>query len=142
MTFTLQRLSVVGDATIGFLSCDGRLVCWTLEDVIREQAGVPVAQWKVPGQTAIPAGAYPLRVTFSPRFKKPLPLVSDVPGFEGIRIHAGNTAKDTEGCILVGLWRKGDAVLESRAAMTMLMGLLGDGAHRLVIHDPLRGDDE
>jgi hypothetical protein len=135
MTFDLHRIGAVHDATVGFLTREGRFLCWTLED---QQRTGP----KVPGATAIPAGTYPLRVTFSPRFKKPLPLVSDVPGFTGVRIHAGNTVKDTEGCILVGLRRKGDTVLESRAAMTMLMGLLGDGAHRLIIHDPIRGDDE
>lgn len=136
MTFTLQRLSVVDDATIGFLSCDGRLVCWTLEDVIREQAGVPVTAWKVPGQTAIPAGRYQVRVTLSPRFKRPLPLLFRVPGFEGVRIHAGNTAKDTEGCILVGLTRQQNTVRESRKALEVVMGMMKEDVHWLDIVNP------
>lgn len=77
-----------GDVFIGY----------TLEDVVRSGP-------KVAGRTAIPAGNYPLTVTMSNRFKKPLPLLSDVPNFSGVRIHGGNSSDDTEGCILVGRTR-------------------------------------
>ena len=68
---------------------------------------------KVPGQTAVPAGVYEAVLTLSPRFKRVLPLLLDVPGFEGILIHRGNTAKDTAGCILLGENREPGKVVNS-----------------------------
>ena len=90
-----RRLSANG-WTQGQLSCDGVHSCYTCEDVIR-----PPGE-KVPGQTAIPAGRYQIIITDSPRFKRRLPILLNVPDFSGIRIHAGNTDRDTEGCILPG----------------------------------------
>lgn len=99
--------------TLGKLFVDGEFACYTCEDKVRPK--------KVFGETAIPTGNYKLSLTWSNRFKRVLPLLDDVPGFEGIRIHSGNTAADTEGCVLVGLSRTTDAVLESRKAMELLM---------------------
>ncbi len=111
----LQREPSAGGATVGHLSEGGTWICWTLEDVIREVPSVPVAAWKVHGATAIPVGRYRVVVTPSNRFKRVLPLLEAVPGFEGIRIHAGNTSADTEGCILVGSGRTGNTVTGSKA---------------------------
>src|SRR5437588_5321023 len=86
----------------------------SLEDVVRAD-GV-----KIPHETAIPAGRYTVDITFSPRFNRDLPLLLNVQGFLGIRIHPGNTANDTEGCILVGRHRAGNAITESRAAFDAL----------------------
>ena len=97
MELTLQRIAKNKAYTLGELSIDGEKFCHTLEPRWRE----PEAK-KVPGKTAIPAGRYPVVITLSPKFKQWLPLLLHVPGFTGIRIHAGNTAKDTKGCILVG----------------------------------------
>jgi hypothetical protein len=102
--------------TLGELLIDGEHVCYTLEDVIRERAGVPVEQWKVLGQTAIPAGVYAVGIDYSPHFGRDMPHVLEVPGFEGVRIHPGNTASDTEGCLLVGEAQGADSVRQSVAA--------------------------
>lgn len=110
----VQRTWKSNESTVGTLTF-GDLQLYTLEDVVRAP-GV-----KVYGETAIPAGMYELQITMSNRFKKLLPLVLNVPGFEGIRIHAGNTAKDTEGCLLLGLQRQPNFVGQSVAAMAMFM---------------------
>lgn len=108
--------------TIGTMTINGSYECFTLEDVVREVNGQDVKEWKVPGETAIPKGVYPVTITYSQRFKKDLPLVESVPGFAGIRIHPGNTAADTEGCILVGRAKTPTSVTESRVAFADLFG--------------------
>ena len=100
-------------ATMGLLLIDGVFTCWTLEDVVREV--------KIPGETAIPAGRYDVRLSLSQRFQKVLPEVLAVPGFTGIRIHAGNTQADTHGCVLVGRVRVYDRVEESKLALMNVM---------------------
>ncbi len=114
----LRRFAQVNDATPGDLYIDGVYECHTLEDQVREP-GV-----KVPGKTAIPAGTYRVILSLSQRFKRVLPLLCDVPGFTGVRIHAGNTTADTEGCILVGREVLGDTIRQSRAALGGLMEVL------------------
>jgi len=96
--------------TLGKLHVNGIRMLYTVEDKVRQVNGVPVIEWKVKGETAIPTGDYRVIVSMSHRFKKMLPLLLDVPGFEGIRIHPGNTDKDTEGCILVGTHRTKEGV--------------------------------
>ena len=95
MKLKLTRHFFRPDRTIGEMEIDGKFFCYTLEDTVRE-AGV-----KIPHETAIPAGIYKVVVSFSQRFKKRLPMLLDVPGFQGVRIHGGNTPEDTRGCILV-----------------------------------------
>ncbi len=94
MNLFLQRIAQTPEYTIGRLYIDEKFFCHTLEDPVREE--------KIAGKTAIPEGIYNVVVNHSPKFKRDLPLLLDVPDFEGIRIHRGNTAKDTSGCILVG----------------------------------------
>ena len=103
MKLVLQRTHQVGPRTFGELSVDGRRLCYTLEDEIREQSGVPVAIWKIKGATAIPSGTYRVSLEYSPRFGPDTLTVHDVPGFDGVRMHAGNTEADTEGCPLLGM---------------------------------------
>lgn len=122
MELKLVRKEFTNDSTIGDLSINGEFECFTLEDRVR-----PV---KIKGETAIPLGAYEVVVTYSNRFKKPLPLFLNVPGFEGIRIHAGNTKKDTEGCILVGQTKSKNMVGRSRAAFDILFGKIQAAAQK------------
>lgn len=111
---TLTRDVAGTNCQFGTLTCDGHpFTCDTLEDTVREIIGAPVESWKIPGETAIPRGRYLVKWTWSNRFQKFTPQVMDVPGFAGIRIHAGNTDKDTEGCILVGHGRGDDRILNS-----------------------------
>lgn len=126
MELILEREPSGAHATLGKLSCGGEFVCDTLEDVVRERPGEPVESWKVKGETAIPAGRYAVTLTHSERFKRTLPLLGGVPGFSGIRIHPGNTAADTEGCILPGK-RVGPAtVIESRKVFLELYMRIDD----------------
>jgi hypothetical protein len=111
-------------ATIGRLFVDDVFECFILEDAIREQPGKPVALWKVKGRTAIPAGTYAVVITESARFRRPLPLLVDVPGFSGIRIHSGNTHEDTEGCLIPGRARGVATVKESGVAFRALFAKL------------------
>ena len=102
MKLKLKREFFGDNATIGRLYLDDQFVGYTLEDKYREVEGQPTSMWKVMSKTAIPKGTYNVSVTLSQRFKTYLPLLSDVPGFSGVRIHTGNSSADTEGCILVG----------------------------------------
>lgn len=120
MEIVLNRLQCDPDVTIGELLVDGQFECWTCEDTVRAQG------FKVPGKTAIPYGRYEIIVTMSQRFGVMLPLLLNVPMFSGIRIHPGNTAADTEGCILPGEVRLGKSVGRSRAAFNVLFPRIRD----------------
>lgn len=108
--------------TMGMLYIDDMFECYSLEDPVRAE--------KVKGHTAIPAGKYRVIINRSIRFKKDLPLLLEVPNFEGIRIHAGNIASDTEGCILVGKDRGRDSIGRSREAMADLQEQIADALNR------------
>lgn len=104
MKLTLQRDDLQASRTFGrVLAEDGHRLCYVLEDAVREVPGRPVAEWKIHGKTAIPAGEYKITLENSPRFGPNTLTVHDVPGFTGVRIHAGNTEADTEGCPLLGM---------------------------------------
>ena len=90
---------------------EGAYFCDTLEPTWRDYKN---GAYKIKGKSAIPEGRYAVVISYSPKFKQWLPILLGVPKFEGIRIHAGNTAKDTEGCILVGQNREVGKVLDSR----------------------------
>ena len=119
MLITIDRAWKKDGYTISRLYVNGNLFgCNTLEDTDRglrqDMQLEEIKKKKVYGQTAIPSGIYECVYTYSNRFKRMLPLLLNVKGFEGIRIHSGNSSKDTEGCILVGLNLKKGMVLNSR----------------------------
>lgn len=113
MKLTLKRNFKGPDYTIGKLYIDGHYFCDTLEDTVRKV--------KIAGKTAIPAGTYKVKKTMSPRFQKILPEILNVPNFTGVRIHSGNTAADTDGCLLLGLNKAKGQVLYSKDAMAFFM---------------------
>ena len=104
--------------SIGILYIDGERICETLEDEDRglsqEMSLKGIVGRKVKGETAIPVGRYQVTMNYSPRFNKTLPLLLGVPGYDGVRIHSGNKAKDTEGCILCGRNTEAGMVTNSR----------------------------
>lgn len=120
MKLTVQRRWKQASCTIGVLLVNDSPECYSLEDQVREVPGQPVASWKVFGKTAIPGGIYRVRISHSPHFGRDLPELMDVPGFEGVRIHPGNVAADTEGCILVGMDKGTDSIGRSRLAFDAL----------------------
>lgn len=118
MILTLKRERCAGLYTEGKLYIDGVYFCDTIED--------PVRKVKVPGETAIPAGVYYVIMTMSSRFKKIMPVLLDVPGFSGVRIHAGNTANDSEGCILVGVKLTAGMITKSRETRDKLYAIIAE----------------
>lgn len=121
MHMLLKRVQLDPEVTIGELLVDGKFECYVCEDTVREVLGQPVEKWKVYGKTAIPYGSYKVTITWSNRFGRLLPILHDVPGYSGVRIHPGNSAKDTEGCLLPGLVRTANGVGHSRPACDYLL---------------------
>ena len=117
MKLRLERIEFYSSDTIGKLYCDGKFVCYTLEDTVRTGP-------KVYGETAIPVGTYTVTLELSPRFKTILPRLHNVPQFEGVLIHSGNYPKDTEGCILVGTSERDSYIEESKLALKKLISIL------------------
>jgi hypothetical protein len=124
MKLEVKRLHRTDNSTIGELTIDGKFECYTLEDKERYV--------KIKGETAIPKGTYKVIINESNRFKRMLPLLIAVPNFEGVRIHAGNSNHDTEGCILVGQNRSVDYITKSRKAFDSLFKKM-QGAKNITI---------
>ena len=113
MKIVVVRDTFTENSTIGKMLIDGAFFCYTLEDTIRDT--------KIAGETAIPYGSYKVIVNMSNRFKRLMPLLLDVKGFEGVRIHNGNTKADTHGCILVGATKSTDFIGDSKVTFNKLM---------------------
>lgn len=125
MEIVIYRKWRKAEYTIGRMYLDGVFFCNTLEDtdrgLMQSMSVGEIMNVKIAGRTAIPVGDYKLALTYSPRFKKIMPQVLNVKGFTGVRIHAGNTAKDTEGCPLVGDNTIKGALTNSRKRYTELL---------------------
>lgn len=120
MKLTLKRIALRKTYTIGKLYIDDVYFCDTLEDTVRDtnkSGKFDNGEQKIKGKTAIPYGTYEIKWTYSPRFKKYTPQLMNVPSFEGIRVHAGNTSADTEGCLILGENKQVGKVLNSRATI-------------------------
>lgn len=128
MRIELVRIAFKSTYTIGKLYVDGKYECDVLEDVDRgldsSMTESEILKKKVKGETAIPTGHYVINITYSPKYKRMMPLLLDVKGFSGIRIHSGNTSKDTEGCLIVGKNKKVGMVLESRDTYKRLFEMM------------------
>lgn len=128
MNIILNRIAKKAKYTIGKLYINDKYFCDTLEDTDRgltqSMTEQQIGSKKVYGETAIPTGTYRIIISYSNKFKKQMPLLLNVPGFAGIRIHSGNTEKDSLGCILVGKNKAIGKVLESRDTYSKLFSIL------------------
>jgi hypothetical protein len=118
MELKLIRETFTEKSTIGSLYVNGIFFCYTLEDKDRKLESGGVKEY---AKTAIPRGKYKVINSFSNRFKKYMPELVNVPQFAGIRIHAGNTADHSEGCILVGATKAADFIGQSQVTFGKLM---------------------
>lgn len=125
MTLTIVRKEFTDVSTIGELYVNDVFFCYTLEDKDRGLKDSDSLLWinsnKIFGKTCIPYGTYKVQLTMSNRFKRILPLVTNVKGFEGVRIHRGNTAENTLGCPLVGFKKGVNSIFESTKAEEALL---------------------
>ena len=119
MKLEVVRKNFTEHSTIGDLLIDGIFFSFTLEDTVREV--------KIPKETAIPYGTYQVITNHSDRFGKIMPLILNVEGFKGVRIHNGSYAGDTEGCILIGYKKAENMIYESKKAFKDFMPILQNG---------------
>lgn len=135
MELYLPRIIIGGPTTLGHLFLQNDRFCYTLEDQVRAP-GI-----KIPGKTAILEGLYRIVVTYSPRFKRNLPLIMNVPMYAGIRIHRGATAANSEGCVIAGYdLIRNDRVSSDTAADNLTRILLEhDEEHTILIKNIVGG---
>lgn len=128
MKIVVNRIAKKPTYTIGKLYINDKYFCDTLEDTDRNinnnMSIAEIISKKLRGKTAIPTGTYQLSITYSPRFKKNMPLISPVKGFDGIRIHTGNTSEDTDGCLLLGENKVKGKVINSKVTYEKFFSLI------------------
>lgn len=128
MELRLKRTTLTDTYTLGEMFIDNEFFCYTVEDKVRDTNkdgdNDDAGETKVYGETAIPYGTYKVILSVSNRFKKLMPEVLNVKGFAGVRIHAGNNALDSAGCIILGSNRTNNGVANSRQSFLKLMAKL------------------
>lgn len=122
--FTLQRDDLQETRTFGQFMVDGKPYVQTLEDAVREVAGQPVKVWKIKKETAIPTGRYRVTLENSSNFGPETLTINGVEGFEYIRMHGGNTERDTEGCPLLGMNRTDTGINTCARAVDLVKQLV------------------
>lgn len=137
MRLKLERKYLKETYTIGNLYIDGKFFCNTVEDKVRDlnKDGdlLDPGETKIYGQTAIPYGIYEVEVTYSPKFKRNLPLIKNVPHFKGIRFHKGNWASDSHGCPIVGENKIKGGVINSTFYEERLTKILEETKEKITI---------
>lgn len=136
MKLELVRIANRPTYCIGKLYIDGVWFCDTIEDTDRglddSMSVDEILKKKIKGETAIPTGVYKIEITYSPKYKRMMPLLIGVKGYSGVRIHSGNTSKDTEGCLLVGRNTKVGMVTDSRNTYQRLFARLQNAKDILI----------
>jgi hypothetical protein len=137
MNLELIRKEFTDKSTIGELYINGKFFCFTLEDKDRGlQSTDPlilINTKKIWGETAIPYGTYEVKLTMSNRFKRVLPILLNVKGYTGVRIHRGNTAEHSHGCPLVGYKKAYNTIFESTKAENDLMKELSKATQTIIL---------
>lgn len=130
MKLTLKRTIFTDKSTIGELSVNGKFFCYTIEDKdrnLRNDMDIKdIVRLKQYGITAIPYGIYRVQLTMSNRFKRLLPILFNVKGYEGVRLHRGNTAEDSLGCPILGMQKGVNTVYQSTIAEVALVKLMDE----------------
>lgn len=127
MKIVLQRKYLKQGYTIGYWIVDGKLMCNTLEDEVRDlnkNGKFDNGEKKIYGESAIPYGKYKIKMTYSPKYKRMMPQVMDVPHFTGIRIHAANKPTELEGCIALGENKVKGGLINSRLHVNVFIDML------------------
>lgn len=137
MNITVTRFEFTDLSTIGKLTIEGNpFTCYTLEDrdyeITQQTPHSDIRRLKQlhTDSVAIPYGTYELAITFSKRFKKLMPQLLEVPCFDGVRLHSGNTSEDCRGCLLTGASKMPNKVYESRVAFNKLYPMLQDACSK------------
>ena len=134
MEILIDRKYKMQNYTIGKLYINNQYFCDTLEDTERglssDMSITEIKNKKVYGKTCIPSGLYTILYTYSPKYQRLMPLVDGVKGFEGIRIHSGNTPEDSLGCILLGFNKEKGKVLQSRDTCNKFYKLIEEAIYK------------